>query len=252
MITNALANLGRIFSGQGTPLPTQKLSILLPSLINMFQLLNQNIYSIRADVSADDDDVMSLAYMLGEAANPSSAHLGKSNDNLKVTMLSQCIRDDGSGITYVEYTHIDPDKGNENFVCLVIYSLEHHVGKPPEMSVHFSFSGSLKPDGDTFAVVIDHMQCLKDEAEMEYLGADSVPECLRSLAYANQAFLQLLMEQKLNCSLNSEWFQKPIKAGEVVSSIRQRTASSLAKTIERFATLQSQAAPETHKPQDPT
>jgi hypothetical protein len=247
MIANALSNLRSFFERHRSAKPVMKFSILYPSLMNMFQLLNTDIYFIRENVPADDQDVQSLAYLLKGASNPSAEHLEKGDNLLKVSLLSQHIREDGSCITYAEYTHTDPDKGDEDFVCLAISSLEHFEGRAPEFTVHFSFSAQSQPDGDTFALIIDHILCLKDDKLMEYMGADHHIEFYGSLAYANQAFLQLLIGQKIDCDVNQTWFKNLDKASQVVTSIRNRTADSLAKKI-----TQLQTAPEIHTPQAPT
>ncbi|GEM_PF-5137057 len=211
------------------------------SLVKGFQLFT-DLYSHKRDLPADCADIKRLAHIYKAQDNLVADHL-MDTENTKVSDLCEYLRDDGSLLSYIEYSHRhDPENKNERpsqWASLMIAQL--HQPEPGRILIDTQFvvSGfttSVEGRSDLyFAPQVVLSRIHQNEMDQLVIPEDT-SALIQSMAYGNQAFLQLIAGLPLDKLANQTWFEsrRMDEAFDIFTELRGRTRQNIQQDITKL------------------
>ncbi|OIN86663.1 MAG: hypothetical protein AUJ12_05130 [Alphaproteobacteria bacterium CG1_02_46_17] len=225
------------------PEQEETFSYLFPYLyvVKGFQLFTDLYYHDR-DVSLDSESIKMLSSIYKAQDSLVADHLTDAG-NTEVSDLCEYFRDDGAFLSYIEYSHIDdPENKNERpsqWSSLMIARLEQPNPQQIHIDTQFVLSGFTTPvagRSDLHFAPQVVMSRVNEAGVDKLLVPSSDLDLIQSMAYGNQAFLQLVTGLPFDKHANQTWFEprRFNEACQIFSSLTGRTRQNIQQDITKL------------------
>jgi hypothetical protein len=206
---SVLSFISKIFgitSFEKAPQPQdQSFKIPYDSLIKIFQPYNTAIFDLDNNIPTDSETIQATAAILIDIENAAGFHLADTKST-KIKSISFHIRKDASIMTFIEYRHTVAEDKHQDCAVLLIASFDID-NNPQGYTAQFAMAGQYTR---TKSVTLDFSPlstvCLgQNNGEEVRYNPIFREEFIAAIAYADQAFRQLLSGEKIDPLQNQEW-----------------------------------------------
>jgi|GEM_PF-5756929 len=231
LLQMATTSLARLFTTTSSPESIEIPAIRYASLISMFQLLNDRIFTFDETVSPNDEDLQNFIHIIRPLKSPACEHLSD-EERVKITSRSQFMNEHGSSITFIEYTRTVIEQGDEQWATLLINSIRAGNSEI-EFIPHFSMTGKygLHPTEGATVFFPKDIRCLVQiDNQNMYFVPQNHGGFQAGVLYANDAFLQLLAGNPIDILQNQGWIfdkEKTVQISQALTALTNRTGHSL-------------------------